>query len=97
MVKIGVLEVRHVLKECNLAQFYLRSGFIKDEVLLKVNLRDDYDLDSLDFEEMCSTVWYEYKIKLADDAMDKSSFREEPTVANFIKMVNDYGYYCDDD
>ena len=97
MVKIGVLEVRHILKECNLAQFYLRSGFVKDEVLLKVNLREDYGLDSLDLEEMCSTVWYEYKIKLADDAMDKSSFREEPTVANFIEMVNDYGYYCDDD
>lgn len=93
MVKIGVLEVRHILKECNLAQFYLRSGFVKDEVLLKVNLRDDYDLDSLDFEEMCSAVRYEYRIELDDGAMDKSSFREEPTVENFIKMVNDYGYY----
>ena len=93
MVNIGITEVRHILNECNLAHFELHSGFVKDEVLMKVNLRDDYGLDSLDFEEMRSAVWSEYKIEMADDAMDKSSFREEPTVENFIKMVNDYGYY----
>ncbi len=93
MVNIGITEVRHILNECNLAQFELHHGFVKDEVLLKVNLRDDYGLDSLDFEEMRSAVWSEYKIEMADDAMDKSSFKEEPTVENFIKMVNDYGYY----
>ena len=95
MVEFGITEVRHVLKECDLAQFYLRSGYVKDDDLLKVNLLEDYGLDSLDFEEMCSTVWYEYKIKLEDNAMDKSSFREEPTVDNFINMVNAYGYYLD--
>ena len=93
MVNIGITEVRHILNECNLAQFELRSGYVKDEVLLKVNLRDDYGLDSLDFEEMCSTVWYEYRIEIADNAMEDSSFKENPTVENFIKMVNEYGYY----
>ena len=93
MVKIGVTEVRHILKECDLAQFKF-SGFVRDEVLLKVNLRDDYGLDSLDFGEMRSACLYEYGIELADNAMEISSFKEEPTVENFIKMVNDYGYYA---
>lgn len=93
MTEIGLSEVRHILNECNLAQSELGSGLVKDEVLLKINLRDDYGLDSLDFEEMCSALWYEYRIELYDNAMEKSSFKEEPTVENFIKMVNDYGCY----
>ena len=64
-----------------------------DEQLLDTDLRLEYEMDSLDLEELRLFVDNCYNVKIDDEDMRDSSFYEEATVRNFIKMCQDYGHY----
>jgi len=93
MEKITVKEVRHVLERIAAGGHEERLLKEKtDEELLETNLIDEFSFSSLDFEEMLCIFSLEYRITAERSAMEKSSFRNNPTVENFIKIMNDYGF-----
>ena len=95
MVKITVAEARKVLSEV-LSGFIVENAYIMkktDEELLKTNLSREFEFDSLDFEEMLVTLYNRYGIMVdAHNLLVKYAFYDEPTVENFIEMVNDNGH-----
>ncbi|MBR6355217.1 MAG: hypothetical protein IKR92_00035 [Alphaproteobacteria bacterium] len=96
MDKIGVTEVRKILLEVLSEYTGLCEGLasmesIPDEKLLKTNLRDEFGMDSMDFESMFDELYDLYGIVVdVHNPLTQFSFKEEPTVENFIEMVN----YC---
>ena len=64
-----------------------------DEQLLNTNLQLEYELDSLDFEELLQVINSYYNIEVDEEDMWDSSFYQEPTVRNFIKLCHDRGHY----
>ena len=96
MDKIGVTEVRKILLEVLSEYTGLCEGLasmesIPDEKLLKTNLRDEFGMDSMDFESMFDEFYDLYGIVVdVHNPLTQFSFKEEPTVENFIEMVN----YC---
>lgn len=66
-----------------------RMEKMSDEQLLDVDLRYDFELDSLDFEDMFHTIQKRYGI-IFDmyNPLEKNVFNDEETVANLIEMVN---------
>lgn len=90
MAKITVEEVRQILKsvfEYN-DELQAEMNKKKDEDFLQTNL-EEFGLDSLDFEDMLVELQNLYGINVARNSFAR--FYREPTVENFINMVNDYG------
>lgn len=90
MTKITVTEARQILSD-HLGYDEIKSELAKktDEELLKTDICKEFDFDSLDCMDMLTTLYTRYRIWIEDSAMLKSSFPKEPTVKNFIKLVND--------
>lgn len=92
MKEIGIPEVRQILAEViyeydGLYEMAMRTP---DEKLLKTNLRNDFGLDSLDFEDMFVALYHLYDIDIdARYNISQYKFSNEPTVENFIEMIND--------
>ena len=92
MNKIGVTEVREILAEVvgeydGLYEMAMRTT---DENFLKINLRNEFGMDSLDFEDMFAALYHLYGIDIdANYNIPQYKFSNEPTVENFIEMVND--------
>jgi len=90
MEKIGITEVRQILLDV-LAGYTYPCKMIEctpDDKFLKVNLRYELNMDSLDIEEMLYALDRMYGIDISDTR--EYAFPDEPTVANFIEMVNDH-------
>ncbi len=93
MEKIGVTEVRKILSEVFGGHDKLCASVanMPDDKLLKTNLRDEFGMDSLDFEDMFNEIYNLYGVVIdLCDPMAQSSFGKEPTVDNFIETVNHY-------
>ena len=93
MKQIGVTEVRKILLEVLSGYTGLCEGVasMPDEKLLKTNLRDEFGMDSLDFEDMFDELYNLYGIVVdIHNTLAEYSFNKEQTVENFIDTVN----YC---
>ena len=96
MKEIGVTEVRKILLEVLSEYTGLCEGLasmesIPDEKLLKTNLRDEFGMDSMDFESMFDELYNLYGIIVdVHNPLAEYSFNKEQTVENFIETVN----YC---
>lgn len=91
MTEIGVNEVRNILLEVLSGYTGLCEGIasMRDEKLLKTNLRDEFGMDSLDFEDMFDELYELYGIAVdMNNQPAQFSFKNEPTVENFIETVN---------
>ena len=87
-MKIGVADIRDILKNVILDEFYLAKVSDKsDEELLKTNLRRELFLDSLDFSEMNGEVEERFGIHVTWENSPEE-FDNDPTVENYIKWVN---------
>ena len=91
MDKIGVTEVRKILLEVLSGYTGLCEGVasMPDEKLLKTNLRDEFGMYSLDFEDMFDELYNQCGIVV--DAYNRPMecpFNKEQTVENFIDTVN---------
>jgi len=92
MKEIGIPEVRQILAEViyEYDGLYEMAMHTPDEKLLKTNLRNDFGLDSLDFEDMFVALYHLYDIDIdARYNIPQYKFSNEPTVENFIEMIND--------
>ncbi len=87
MKEIGIAEVRKILEVTVNDYVYYRLIKMSDEELLKIDLRYDFDLDSLDIEEMFNSIRSLYGINV-DRYLVKHPFNDDETVENFIDMVN---------
>lgn len=93
MREIGTAEVRKILLEVLSEYTGLCEGVVSipDEKFLKTNLCDEFGMSSLDFEEMFNELYNLYGIVIdIHNPLAQFSFKEEPTVENFIETVN----YC---
>ncbi len=94
MDKIGVTEVRKILLEVlseytGLCECVASMGSMPDEKLLKTNLRDEFGMDTLDFEEMFDELFNQCGITVdIHSPLIHYPFEDEPTVENFIETVN---------
>lgn len=91
MKQIGITEVREILLEVLTGYTEYHDGIphIPDEKLLKTNLRDEFGMDSLDFEDMFDKLYDLYGISIdMYNPLTEFAFRREQTVENFIDMVN---------
>lgn len=94
MTEIGANEVRNILLEVLSEYTGLCEGIasmqsIPDEKLLKTNLRDEFGMDTLDFEDMFDELYNLYGIVIdIHNPQAQFSFKDEPTVENFIETVN---------
>ncbi|MBQ9271630.1 MAG: hypothetical protein IJ218_05140 [Alphaproteobacteria bacterium] len=62
-----------------------------DEKLLKTNLRDEFGMDSWDFEDMFDELYNLYGIVVdIHNPLMEYPFNKEQTVENFIDTVNYY-------
>lgn len=62
-----------------------------DDQFLKLNLCDDFGLDSLDIEEMFVTQCSFYGVTVNKyNPLTKFAFHDEQTIENFMEMVNYY-------
>lgn len=62
-----------------------------DDQLLKMNLYEDFGLDSLDIEEMFTTLCNDCGITdRVFNPLTRFAFHDEQTVENFIDLVNYY-------
>lgn len=93
MAKIGVTAVRMVLVEVLAGYSGSQDDVLcrPEERLLKTDLHKDYGLDASDFAKMLISLNNLYNIEVDENVLQKSTFFREPTVENFIRMVNDYG------
>lgn len=90
MEKLTVTDARHLLENVITEKTYLEDlANTSDENLLKADLRYEFAFDSLDFPELICELERVHRIKLTD-AQD-APFYSEPTVENFIKMVEIFG------
>lgn len=90
MNEIGITEVRKILEKVVNDYRYYDLVKMSDEDLLKVDLRYDFQLDSLDFEDMFEEIHQTYGIAVeAYNPLAECAFNNEETVENFINMVND--------
>ena len=93
MREIGTAEVRKILLEVLSEYTGLCEGVVSipDEKFLKTNLCDEFGMSSLDFEDMFNELYNLYGIVIdIHNPLAQFSFKEEPTVENFIETVN----YC---
>lgn len=93
MDKIGITEVRSILLEVLSGYTAYHDGIphIPDEKLLKTNLREEFGMDSLDFEDMFDELHNLYGITVdIYNPLAEYPFHKEQTVENFIETVN----YC---
>lgn len=95
MDKIGLTEVREILVEVLRGYTGLCESVVRtpDEKFLKINLRNEFGMDSLDFEDMFDELYNLYGISVdiySHHPLTQYSFENEPTVENFIETVN----YC---
>lgn len=93
--EIGVAEVREILASILIDKPFYWNYVCKmsDEQLLKTNLSFEFELDSLDFEEMFDTLDELYGISVdiySHHPLTHYSFEDEKTVKNFIDTVNFY-------
>ena len=94
MDKIGVTEVRKILLEVlseytGLCEGIASMASMPDEKLLKTNLRDEFGMDSLDFEDMFDELYNQYGIVVdVHNPLMEYPFNKEQTVENFIDTVN---------
>lgn len=94
MDKIGVTEVRKILLEVLSEYTGLCEGLasmesMPDEKLLKTNLRDEFGMDSLDFEHMFDELYNQYGIVVdVHNPLMEYPFNKEQTVQSFIDTVN---------
>lgn len=91
MDKIGITEVREILLEVLTVYTEYHDGIphIPDEKLLKTNLRDEFGMDSLDFEDMFDELYNLYGIVVdIHHPLIEYPFNKEQTVENFIDTVN---------
>lgn len=89
-MEITVKQVRDLLNE--IADQNLRKNLSKmsDDNLLNADIVQEFDLDSLDIEELFAEIYYQYGIRISDADIDR--FREKPTAGDFIRICNDCGY-----
>lgn len=89
-MEITVKQVRDLLNE--IADQNLRKNLSKmsDDNLSKTDIINEFQLDSLDVEELFAEIYYQYGIRISDADIDR--FREKPTTENFIRICNDCGY-----
>ena len=66
------------------------SCMLEDEIL-NADLFRDFEFDSIEFEDMLCDIYYEFDISLDFETLQNLFFEQEPTVRNFIKIVNEYG------
>lgn len=66
------------------------SCMLEDEIL-NADLSRDFEFDSIEFEDMLCDIYYEFDISLDFETLQNLFFEQEPTVRNFIKIVNEYG------
>ncbi|MBR3676438.1 MAG: hypothetical protein IKN71_04820 [Alphaproteobacteria bacterium] len=93
MKQIGVTEVRKILLEVLSGYTGLCEGIasMPDEKLLKTNLRDEFGMDSLDFEDMFDELYNQYGIVVdVHNPLMEYPFNKEQTVQSFIDTVNYY-------
>ena len=94
MDKIGITEVRKILLEVlreftGLCEGLVSMESIHDEKLLKTNLRDEFGMDSLDFENMFDELYNLYGIVVdIHNPLMEYPFNKEQTVQSFIDTVN---------
>lgn len=91
MDKIGITEVRVILSEVikEYEGLYKIGMQTPDDKFVKMNLRTDFGLDSLDIEDMFDKLYDLYGISVdMYNPLTEFAFRREQTVENFIDMVN---------
>ncbi len=91
MKQIGVTEVRKILLEVLSDYSGLCEGIasMPDEKLLKTNLRDEFGMDSLDFEDMFDELYNQCGIVVdIHNPLMEYPFNKEQTVQSFIDTVN---------
>ncbi len=91
MTKIGVTEVRKILLEVLSEYTGLCEGVVSipDKKFLKINLREEFGMDPLDFEDMFDELYNLYGIVIDIHSLPaQHSFNKEQTVENFIETVN---------
>ncbi len=91
MDKIGITEVREILSEVikEYEGLYKIGMQTPDDKFVKMNLRTDFGLDSLDIEDMFDKLYDLYGISVdMYNPLTEFAFRREQTVENFIDMVN---------
>ena len=94
MKQIGVTEVRKILLEVlngytGLCEGIASMASMPDEKLLKTNLRDEFGMGSLDFEDMFDELYNLYGIVVdIHNPLMEYPFNKEQTVENFIDTVN---------
>ncbi len=91
MDKIGVTDVRVILSEVikEYEGLYKIGMQTPDDKFVKMNLRTDFGLDSLDIEDMFDKLYDLYGISVdMYNPLTEFAFRREQTVENFIDMVN---------
>lgn len=94
MAEISITEVRKILLEVLSDYSGLCEGIssmqsMPDEKLLKTNLRDEFGMDSFDFEDMFDELYNLYDIVVdAYNPLIEYPFNKEQTVENFIDTVN---------
>ena len=82
--------VRSVLKEVVKYDKFEELMLTGDEKLLKTNLRDDWGLERIDIAQIKHELRWLRNIVIEQES---SEFANNPTVENFIKMVDDYGVH----
>jgi len=91
MKEFGIAEARKIVEENVNDYVYYRLIKMSDEELLKADLRYDFEMDSLDIEEMFNSVHSLYGIAVDRyNPLAEYAFNDDETVENFIDMVN----YC---
>lgn len=91
MKQIGVDYVRQILAEVVSNYEGKMAMRAPDNKLLKMNLRTDFGLDSLDIEDMCDTISNDYGVIVdlyGHHPLGHYSFESKATVENFIETVN---------
>ena len=91
MKEIEVSDVRVILSEVikEYEGLYKIGMQTPDDKFVKMNLRTDFGLDSLDIEDMFDKLYDLYGISVdMYNPLTEFAFRREQTVENFIDMVN---------
>lgn len=87
MEEITVKQVRRILENILIGDFYLKKlAQTTNNNLLKMNLRVEFDLDSLDFMDLLNNLQELYGIELSEEAYD--CLLCNPTAQNFIDLCN---------
>lgn len=85
-----VTVVRSALKELVRYEKLQELNKTSDEELLKTNLRTDWELEQDDIVQIKNEFRWLRRIVVEQESPE---FVNEPTIDNFIKMVNDYGVH----